>query len=184
MSTSQGRQILEESQYLEVVYGLVEGSHFFVCLFVWVFLFFCFCRFTLRAWAVPLEVQEGWNAHRSFLLFLVRGTREGTQGSQSFQRVGRESQKGEDERCRTPPSVWTPATSRAQPGITHEQNKLESVWTEGRGTTYHRADSLQFEENPVSCLLKRKYQHSEGAPYSWKRDASRGCFEHCSANIC
>lgn len=55
MSTSQSKQILEERQYLEGVYGLVEGSHFFVCLFAF---FFFFCHFTLRAWAVPLEVQE------------------------------------------------------------------------------------------------------------------------------
>lgn len=32
MSTSQSKQILEERQYLEGVYGLVEASHFFVCL--------------------------------------------------------------------------------------------------------------------------------------------------------
>lgn len=29
-----------------------------IFLFVWGFVFLCVCHFTLRAWAVPLEVQE------------------------------------------------------------------------------------------------------------------------------
>lgn len=73
------------------------------------------------------------------------------------------SQEGKDERRRPPRSVGTAAASGTQPGSTHAQDTLQSFWTEDHSTARQKADSWQFEWSPVSWLLTRQYQDSEGS---------------------
>lgn len=123
---------------------------------------FLFCSITLRASAVPLEVQEGWNSDRLLPFFLVRRTREGAQAIRASRewggnpRKGRMRDGGPQRMCENLPSLWLtlgPSTHRTN----WSQSELRAEPTPNTAV-----DSLQFELNSVNCLLKHKYHHSGG----------------------
>lgn len=141
------------------MYGLVEGSNCFVCL-VGISFF--------AAWLWKHQ-QSCWKHRKTEMSIEISSSfqwREPGKKGLGASRTLREwsgSQEGKDERWRPPRSVGTSAASGTQPGSTHVQDTLKSFWTEGQSTARHKADSWQFEWNPVSWLLTRQYQDSEGS---------------------